>query len=146
MEEKEKREEKTATREKEGNVKEYSGNHHNGVIGTWKERKGWGRRESNGEGSKRENRGRNSGKGRATDDKFKWSQANEWGKLDWNNKKMRKDLKKLMKKIAKQEKKITGSKMQETIEGEWKAETRKKEGRERVKRKLRKKMKIILFI
>ena len=33
-----------------------------------------------------EKRGRNSEKGRATDDKFKWSQVNEWGKLIWNNK------------------------------------------------------------
>ena len=37
--------------------------------------------------------------------------------------------------------------MQETIEEEWKPETREKEGkRERVKRKLRKKVKIILLI
>ena len=63
MEEK-KRRMKTATREKEGNVKEYWGNHHNGVIGIWRGRKEWGRRK------RRESRewGRNLGKGRATDD------------------------------------------------------------------------------
>ena len=35
---------------------------------------------------KKRKRGRNSGKGRGTDDKFKWSKTNEWGKLNWNNK------------------------------------------------------------
>ena len=54
---KEKRDEewKAATREKEGNVKEYWGNHHNGVIGIWRGREEWGKR--NEKGGKKEKRG-----------------------------------------------------------------------------------------
>ena len=49
--------------------------------------------------------------------------------------KMRKNLKKLMKKFAKREK-IAGMEMQETIEKEWKAETReKRKGKEEVEEK-----------
>ena len=40
MEEKREEEWKTATREKEGNVKDFWGNHHNGVIGIWRGRQG----------------------------------------------------------------------------------------------------------
>ena len=45
MEEKREAEWKTATREKEGNVKEYWRNHHNGVIGIWRGREEWGWRK-----------------------------------------------------------------------------------------------------
>ena len=79
MEETREEEWKAATR---GNVKEYWGNHHNSVIGIWRGWKEWGRKRNEKWGK----RDRNSGKGRATDDKFKWTQAsNEWGKLIWNN-------------------------------------------------------------
>ena len=82
----EKREEgwKATTRGKEGNVKEYWGNHDNGVIGIWRRWEEWGRRKRNEKEGKWE-RGRNSGIGWAANDKLKWSQANEWGKLNWNN-------------------------------------------------------------
>ena len=71
---------------KEGNVKEYWGNHHYSIIGIWRGREEWGR-EKEMKKEQQEKRGGNSGKGRATDDKSQWSQANEWGKLNWNNKK-----------------------------------------------------------
>ena len=86
MEEKREEEWKTATREKEGNVKKFWGNHYNGVSGIWRGRGEWGKRKRNEKGKKEREKGRNSGKGRATDDKCKWSQNNEWVKLDWNNK------------------------------------------------------------
>ena len=78
---------KATTREKEGNVKEYWGNHDNGVIGmgyeedekSEEEEKEMRKKEKLEKGYK------NSGIGRVTDDKLKWSQANEWGKLNWNN-------------------------------------------------------------
>ena len=43
------------------------------------------KKEKKREGKKKRKRGRNSGKVRVTDDEFKWSQANEWRKLNWNN-------------------------------------------------------------
>ena len=85
MGEKRKGEWKATTREKEGNVKEYWGNHDNRVIGIWRGWKEWGRRKRNEKEGKIRKVGRNSGIGRAADDKLKWSQANEWGKLNWNN-------------------------------------------------------------
>ena len=60
-------------------------NHHNGVIGIWRGQEEWGRRKRNKKGGKKRKRGKNSGKVRVTGDEFKWSQANEWGKLNWNN-------------------------------------------------------------
>ena len=44
MEVKREEEWKAATRETEGNVKEYWGNHRNGVIGIWRGRGEWGKR------------------------------------------------------------------------------------------------------
>ena len=78
--------------------------------------------------------GRDSGKGKATDDKFKWSKANEWGKLDWNNK-MKNLKKETDEEICKIEIKnktkikpniVTGWEMQETIEEEWKSKLEEK--------------------
>ena len=82
------------------------------------------------EEEKEKRRGRNSVKGRATDCKFKWSQDNEWGKLDWNNKN-EEEFEETYEQICEIGKKIAGSEMQETLEEEWKAETRGKEGKER---------------
>ena len=45
MEEKREEEWKAATKEMEGNVKEYWGNHHNGVLGIWRGREAWERRK-----------------------------------------------------------------------------------------------------
>ena len=68
-----------------------------GKKGEWGDRKKWKGRKK-----ERKKRDRNSGKGRATDDKFKWSQANEWGKTGLKQQQqMRKNLKKLMKESVK---------------------------------------------
>ena len=45
------------TREKEGNVKEYWGNHDNGVIGIWRGWEEWGRRKRNEKRRKNEKKG-----------------------------------------------------------------------------------------
>ena len=85
MEEKREEEWKAATREKEGNVKDYWGNHHNGIIGIWRGREEWGRRKRNEKGGKKRKGGGNSGKGSTNDERFKGCQANKWGKLNRNN-------------------------------------------------------------
>ena len=91
------------------------------------------------ERKKRKN-GRNSGKGRATDDKFNWSQANEWGKLNRNNQN-EEEFEDTDEEICRIGKRIARSKMQETIEARgMKSRNKRKWGkREKVKRKLRKK-------
>ena len=61
MEERREEEWKAATREKEENVTDFWGNHHNGVIGIWRGREEWGRRKRFEKGGN----GRNSGKRRA---------------------------------------------------------------------------------
>ena len=70
---------------------------------------------------------------------MKWSRASEWGKLDWNNNN-EEEFKETDEKICKTGKnKIAGSEMQETVEEEWKAETREKEGKREGKEEWRKK-------
>ena len=85
-----------------------------------KKKKKWERR-------KMIKRGRNSGIGRLADDKLKWSQANEWGKLNW-----------------KKDRHIGYA--GDNRRGMKSRNKRKWGKRERVKRKLRKKVKVILSI
>ena len=72
MEEKREEEWKAATREKDGNIKEYWGKLQ---WCNWDMKRK--RRVRKKKQDKRRKRGRNSGKGKATVDKFKWSEANE---------------------------------------------------------------------
>ena len=107
----------------------------------WRGREEWERRKNEKGGKKRKKSlGRNSGKGRATNDRFKWSQANERGKLVWNNKNEEEfeetdgEICKIGKKI------ITGWELQETIGKEWKSETQekrreKREGKEELRKR-----------
>ena len=81
-----KREEKwrVASREKEGNVVRNSEDI-SGVIWIWRRKRNEKGIRKSIEKEEKKKRGGNSGKGRATYDKFKWSQVYEWGKLNWNN-------------------------------------------------------------
>ena len=106
------------------------------------------KKKSEEEEKKHRKRGRNSGKGRATDDKFNeaklmneknWIETTKWGRI-WRN----------WWRNLLNRKKIAGLEMQKTIEEEWNLRRNRRKGgkreRERVKRKLRKKVKIILSI
>ena len=95
----------------------------------------WGKRNI----KRRGKRDRNSGKGKATEDKFKWSQANEWG--SWiETTKNEEEFEETDEEICKiGKKKIAGSEMQQTIREEWEAEAREKEGKRETKEEIKEK-------
>ena len=160
------------------NVKEYWGNHHDGVIGIWRGRKEWGRRKRNEKGGKKRGKGRNQIQEKEEQLMINLNEAKLMNEEKWIETTkffllfscfcfsflfycllpfrssnlfsyfanffisffklflifvvfVEEEFEETDEEICKIGKKIAGSEMQETIEEEWKAETREKRERER---------------